>query len=217
MTTARTPPGIWTGQWLHVAGALVLLTAVWVAWSFLARPYPLAFWTGIAFPVVHQIFVWLAWRLELRSSATSRAIGFRGYLAVFFLLFGGRFVALAALAWLDRGSLQFPILPHAVATTLCGLPGLYAAYSVAWFFGFVRAAGADHFDPQYRSMPLVTQGIFRFTSNGMYSYVFLSFWALAFAFNSTAAITVAAFSHIHIWIHFYTTEKLDMEYLYGSG
>jgi Ser/Thr protein kinase RdoA (MazF antagonist) len=38
-----------------------------------------------------------------------------------------------------------------------------------------------------------------------------------FGFNSTAALTVAAFSHAYIWVHFYATEKPDMEFLYDSA
>ena len=63
-------------------------------------------------------------------------------------------------------------------------------------------------------MPFVTEGIFRFTSNGMYLYAFLLFWAIAFGFASTAALTVAVFSHAYIWVHFWATEKPDMDYIY---
>lgn len=91
--------------------------------------------------------------------------------------------------------------------------GIYAMYSVKRYFGMARAAGADHFDTRYRNMPLEKRGIFRFTSNGMYLYAFFLFWAIAVCFNSSAALAVAAFSHIYIWVHFYTTEKPDMEYL----
>ncbi len=122
-----------------------------MAWNVLGKPFPAAFWIAVAFPVVHQVFVWQAWRLELNSKGTSRTIGFRGYLALFFLLFGGRFVSLLTLAWMDRGSLHLPILPRAVAP----------------------------------------------------------------AFNSAAALTVAAFSHAYIWVHYFATEKPDMDFLYG--
>ena len=218
LAVAPTPPGIWVGQLLHVAGATILLVLVWVAWKFLGKPFPVAFWIAIAFPVVHQIFVWLAWRLELRSSTTSKTIGFRGYLVCFFLLFGGRFISLFALAWLDRGSLKLHVLPLAVATTLLALAGGYAMYSVKRYFGMIRAAGADHFDPRFRDMPFVKEGIFRFTKNGMYVYAFLLFWSIAVGFNSSAALVVAAFSHAYIWVHFFATEKHDMDYLYmGDG
>jgi len=216
MTTATTRPSIRTGQGLHTVCLVFLLAVVWVIWTYLGEPFPIAFWIAVFFPIVHQVFVWVAWRLELISSATSKTIGFRGYIAGFFLLFGGRFVSLFALAWMDRGSLHLPILPRVVVTGILTALGVYAMYSVMRFFGMARAAGADHFDARYRSMPFVKEGIFRFTSNGMYLYAFLLFWAIAVGFNSSAALTVAAFSHAYIWVHFYATEKPDMDFLYSS-
>jgi hypothetical protein len=216
MTSTKTPPGMLTGQGLHAICLAFLLAAVGVIWTWLGEPFPALFWIAVAFPVVHQVFVWLAWRLELSSSATSETIGFGGYVALFFLLFGGRFVSLFALAWMDRGSFLLQDTPRIVITVVLTVLGVYAMYSVMRFFGMARAAGADHFDPRYRSMPLVNEGIFRFTNNGMYLYAFFLFWAIAVGFNSSAALAVAAFSHAYIWVHFYATEKPDMNYLYSS-
>jgi len=143
-------------------------------------------------------------------------MGFGGYIACFFLLFGGRFVSLFALAWMDRGSLHLQTLPRIVLAGIMTLLGVYAMYSVKRFFGMSRAAGADHFDPRYRNMRFVRGGIFRYTSNGMYVYAFLLFWAIAVGFNSSAALAVAAFSHAYIWVHFYATEKPKLDYLYSS-
>lgn len=216
MTTAKAPPGIWKGQGLHAASLIPLLAVAWAVWSYLGEPFPAGFWIAVSMPILHQVFVWMTWRLELRSSATSRNIGFRGYVACFFLLFGGRFLSLFALAWMDRGSLHLQILPRILVTGILAGLGLYAMYSVMRFFGMARAAGADHFDPRYRTMPLVREGIFRFTSNGMYLYAFLLFWAIAVGCDSSAALTVAAFSHAYIWVHFHATEKPDMDFLYSS-
>jgi len=217
MRNPERPPGLWTGQPFHIQCLGVLLLLVWFAWDGLGKPSPIAFWCAVAIPIVHQIFVWLMWRLELRSAVISATIGFRGYLAGFFLLFGGRFISLATLGWLDRGSLPLPILPQVLLTLLLTLPGAYAMYSVGRYFGMRRAAGADHFDLRYRDRPLVEDGIFRFTSNGMYSYAFLLFWAIATGFNSTAALAVAAFSHAYIWVHYQATEKPDMIFLYQGS
>jgi hypothetical protein len=216
VTTETTPPGIWTGQILHATCLVFLVAAVWVIWTDLGDPFPTVFWIAVSFPVVHQLFVWLAWRLELQSSSTSKSIGFRGYLVIFFLLFGGRFLSLLGLAWLDRGSLHLPLAPQIVITVALCVLGIYAMYSVKRFFGMTRAAGADHFDPRYRDMPFVREGMFRFTSNAMYLYAFLLFWAIAVGFDSSAALTVAAYSHVYIWVHFFSTEKPDMDYLYAS-
>lgn len=215
MTNTRTPPGLWTGQFLHFASLALLLGLVVAVWDLLAQPAPAAFWIAVAFPVLHQVFVWLAWRLELGSGTTSRFLGFRAYLVIFFLLFGGRFVSLFLLAWIDGGSLGLEGVPRVVFTGLLLLPGGYAGYSVQRYFGAIRAAGADHFDPKYRDMPLVREGIFRFTSNGMYTYAFLLFWAIAVGLASSAALVVAAFSHVYIWAHYHATEKPDMRFLYG--
>ncbi len=216
MTQQSSPPSITTGQFWHFVSLAILLGLTWAAWSWLAKPFPLLFWLAVAIPILHQVYVWLAWRLELRSAWTSNRIGFRGYVACFFLLFFGRFLSLFALAWVDRGSLELPLVPRIVLTLLMMLAGLYAMYSVMRYFGMARAAGADHFDPEYRAMPLVNQGIFRFTNNGMYLYAFLLFWAIAVGFASSSALVVAAFSHAYIWVHFYATEKPDMNYLYSS-
>ena len=216
MTSSKTAPGILVGQLFHLVCVVILLAVVWVAWAYLDQPFPTSFWTAAAFPVVHQVFVWLAWRLEIQHAATSKTIGIRTYIVAFFILFAGRFVSLIVLAWLDRGSLKLQILPQLFVTVLLATLGIYAMYSVKRYFGMVRAAGADHFDPRYRDMPLVAKGIFRFTKNGMYLYAFLLFWAIAVGFNSTAALTVAAFSHAYIWVHFYATEKPDMDFLYTA-
>lgn len=217
VTTSKELPNIWVGQVLHAACLVPLLALVWAVWVKLDRPFAVAFWIAIALPVVHQVFVWLAWRLELGSSAISQTIGFRTYLVLFFLLLSGRVVSVLALAWIDRGSLNIPILPRASATAVLGLLWLYTAYSVERYFGFVRAAGADHFDPSYREMPLVRDGIFRFMNNGMYVFGFLVLWALAVGFNSVAALLATVFSHAYVWVHFYATEKPDMDYLYSSA
>tara|TARA_R110002096_G_scaffold104771_15_gene230752 strand:- start:6393 stop:7064 length:672 start_codon:yes stop_codon:yes gene_type:complete len=215
MPKTKTVPGIWVGQLLHLAGLVILLGLVGIAWRSLGAPFPAAFWIAIAFPVVHQVYVWLTWRLELRDSAISHSIGFRVYVGLFFVLFAGRFVSLFMLAWLDRGSLGLPAPPRILITLLLVAVGFYAMHSVLRDFGMVRASGADHFEARYRRMPLVRKGIFRFTSHGMYVAVFLLFWAIAVGLNSATGLTVAAFSHAYIWVHFFATEKPDMEYLYG--
>lgn len=217
MTKAKTIPGLWVGQPLHFICLMLLLALTSFAWKHLGKPVPLLFWSAVAVPIVHQIYVWLAWRLEIQSAATSRTIGFLGYVVVFFVLFSGRFVSLIALAWVDRGSLNLNDVPVALITILLALPGIYAMYSVKRYFGMARAAGADHFDSRYRNMPLVQKGIFRFTNNGMYLYAFLLFWAIAVGFNSKAALLAAAFSHVYIWVHFFATEEPDMKYLYGAA
>ena len=51
----------------------------------------------------------------------------------------------------------------------------------------------------------------------MYLYAFLLFWVIAVGLSSSAALTVAVFSHVYIWVHYYATGKPDMEYLYNRA
>ncbi len=210
------PPTLWKGQMLHLASLVLLLMFTALAWALLGKPHKWEFWLAVAFPILHQVWVWAAWRLELRSSMISRSIGFSAFLCVFFSFFAGRFITLIWLATLDQGSLGIPSMIWGLLTLILLIPGLYAMISVRLYFGMSRAAGGDHFDESYRNMPLVKGGIFRFTDNGMYVYAFLLFWAIAIGFNSAAALVVAAFSHAYIWVHYFATEKPDMDYLYGS-
>ena len=65
--TKPSPPTLWAGQALHLAALAVLIAATAAVWTGLGEPHPGAFWTAVLIPVAHQVFVWLTWRLELRS------------------------------------------------------------------------------------------------------------------------------------------------------
>ena len=214
MASDSRPPQIWTGQLFHFGCLAILLILTWLAWQQLAAPFPIAFWLTVAIPIAHQMFVWLSWRLQLSSSAITKSIGYRAYLVIFFVLLISRVITIAILAWLDRGSLGLPRLAWSIITITLSLIAIYTGYSVARYFGFERAAGADHFKSAYREMPMVKQGIFRFTNNGMYTGGFMLLWAIALGFDSSAALVAAAFSHAYIWVHFFATEQPDMRYLY---
>ncbi len=96
------------------------------------------------------------------------------------------------------------------------IPVIYLFYSIKKYFGIDRAFGIDHFEPEkLKIIPMVNRGIFKYTSHGMYMFGFFTFWIIGFLFMSKAALLIALFSHIYIWIHYYYTEKPDMDYIYG--
>jgi hypothetical protein len=80
-----------------------------------------------------------------------------------------------------------------------------------------RALGGDHFFERYRAMPMIRQGAFKYSSNAMYTFVFIGFWGLALIFRSRAALAVALFQHAYIWVHWYCTEQPDGVLLYGRS
>lgn len=174
----------------------------------------------VANAVLHQLYVWACWRLELHAGLLTRYLGkaaFPAYAAGFTVLIVARPVLVTCLSLANAGTLPMnPDLARLLAALLCA-PVAYLAYSINRYFSFARAFGIDHFDPAWRDVPLVRKGIFRITSNAMYVFGFLLLWIPALYFQSTAAIVAAAFSHAYIWVHYLTTEKPDMTFIYGRA
>lgn len=177
------------------------------------------FWWSIAIPIIHQVWVWLCWRLELHHKALSSSLGdwgFRTYAIGFATASFFRFYTIVGLGLANRGSLDISQTLLNVLALVMSIPTIYLFYSVGRYFSYQRALGADHFDESYRTKPLERRGIFRFTRNGMYIYGFFSIWIPGLLFASKAALLSAAFSHIYIWVHYYCTEKPDMGRIYGQ-
>ena len=179
-------------------------------------------WLDIALltPIVHQLYVLLCWRLELHQKAMTKRFGkkaFPIYVAGFFILFFGRFASIIILAIANAKSVETAPVVIYILTGIVALIGGYAMYSTVRFFGMERAAGKDYFDPEaMKDLPLVNQGIFKYTSNGMYVFALGLLYLPGLIAFSSAAIAAAAFNHIFIWAHFYFTEKPDMKEIYGD-
>ncbi len=213
-------------QWLHGVLLVVLLGSVLAVsklpgvlegqlWGWSAEIW---FWVAVTTAILHQGYVWIAWRLELHAGAVTRAfphMSFRLFKALFAVLGLSRLIVLP-LAVANRGTLELPgVVQWGVSAVFLALSG-YLFYSVLRYFGIDRAAGADHFDPEARTWPLVNDGIFRYSSNGMYVFGFLLLWVPGFVLESSGALVVAAFHHAYIWVHYHCTEKPDMEVIYGA-
>lgn len=218
---------VFEGQWLHVmALALLLWGMSRVArldafsagelWGLTSRQWA---WLACAIAVAHQVLVWFFWRLELHGGFVSGALGKLGFelYAVLFAILGiARVVAVYLLAWSNRGTLTGPELLYKGMALAFLPPTIYLFYSVRTYFGFRRALGADHFEPSYRSMPPVREGIYRWTSNGMYLFGFLILWIPGLWWSSVAALWAALFNHLYIWVHYFSTERPDMQRIYAD-
>ena len=221
-----TPPSLLRGQFLHLGFLATVVPTLLVLFSpgsgdWQGVAVSAWFCLALSIPILHQIYVLICWRLELRSQfLTSRwgfKRGFRIYTIGFFVLFSSRFLSLLLLAVADQASLPMSMsLRWALASPILLLAG-YAMFSVKQYFGFERAAGIDHFDLTYRTKPMVRLGIFRWTKNAMYTFAFLGLWGIALIARSRAALAVALFQHAYIWVHWYCTEQPDGVVLYGRS
>ncbi len=217
---------IWEKQGWHAAALVVslpmlgwLLSIGAVDGQFLGVSTPTWYWLAVAVPIVHQLFVWLVWRMQLHYGLPTRWLGglaFPLYGAIFMVLLAGRALLLITLAVADQGTLLAPAQLRGALALFLLLPSLYLSYSVARYFGIRRAMGLDHFDPAYARKPFVRQGIFRYVNNAMYTTGFLALYLPGLLLDSRLAVVVAFFNHLYIWVHYYCTEQPDMRHIYGA-
>jgi len=177
------------------------------------------FWLAIAIPVIHQVYVWLIWRLELYQSTFTKRYGlarsFSIYSTGFSILFVSRLITIIILAYSNKNTLHLnPVLTYALALLITPLV-IYLFYSVKKYFTLERAYGIDHFD-KYYSEPYVKKGIFKYTDNGMYVFGLMILYLPGLLLLSEAALLAALFNHVYIWVHYYFTERPDMLEIYGD-
>lgn len=212
-------------QW-HLLSLLVLLPVAWAfaadglqRGAFLGIAGKTWFWLAVGLVVLQQVAVWLVWRGQLGWALFTRLFG-RWDIAIWGLLFMPLLIArpflVFALAMSDPGSLPLPRPVELGLGLILSAPALYTLWSVVRYFGIARALGGDHFRSQYREMPLVREGAFRFSRNAMYAFAFLGLWSIALLLGSKAALGLALFQHAYVWVHYYCTEMPDMELIYGS-
>ncbi|MCD4711881.1 MAG: phosphatidylethanolamine N-methyltransferase family protein [Clostridiales bacterium] len=213
-------------QLWHLLSLLILVPITWFfvapslgGSSWLGIKDITWFWLAVGVPIVHQVIVWIVFRLQLGWARLSKIFGDLDILVwgLFFLpLLIGRAITLIGLANANSNTLEFPDRIAIIIAIILIVPALYTFWSVFRYFGLARALGGDHFRISFREMPLVKKGIFKWNSNSMYSFAFLLLWAIALLLDSKAALSVAAFQHTYIWVHYFCTEKPDMEMIYGK-
>ena len=174
------------------------------------------FMIAMSVPIIHQAYVWFCWRSELCWQSISNTIGFKGYVIIFFILIISRLSAIV-LCFIDYGSLYKPGLLAWIISIILFIPGAYTMYSVKKYFGFLRAAGADHFDLKYRDMPFEKRGIFKWSPNAMYIFGIGIPFAFAVATGSQSMFIVAIYTYISIWLHYFCTEREDFKVIYGNN
>lgn len=213
----------------HVMAILILLFGIKQMVLFDEAIFNGSFWglhtkewfiIAVAIPIIHQIYVVLCWRFELYYKALTKLFGkkaFKMYQIGFFILFVGRFLLLIVLALSNKNTISLNPIGKYSLLAVFTLVGLYAFYSVKTYFGLDRAAGLDHFDKSVSKLPFVKKGIFKYTENGMYKYAFLIFYIPGLVYESKAALLVALYSHIYIWVHYFCTELPDIKVIYKSN
>ena len=205
---------------LLLSGAYALLDDVALSGQIFGIPTLIWFWLSIAVPILHQIYVWFAWRTQLKYAFITRIFGESGFIVYaigFVLLLVSRLAFIIILSLSNRHSISLGTAFAYTLSLIFVLLSGYVLYSVYTYFSFKRAYGIDHFDDSYRLLPFVREGIFRFTSNAMYTCGFLILWVPGLIFFSKAGLIAAGFNHVYIWVHYYTTELPDIRFIYRDS
>ncbi len=187
--------------------------------SYWGMPTGFWFWVAISIPILHQLYVWLIWRLELYLNMFTKRYGcdrtFKLYAVGFSLLFVSRLLTIIVLALSNQDTLKLePLLSYLIAILITP-PVIYLFYSVRKYFTIERAYGIDHFDKAYTA-PFVKQGIFKYVDNSMYVFGLMILYLPGLLTLSEAALLVALFNHLYIWVHYFFTERPDMVEIYGE-
>ena len=136
---------------LLLVGVVLIARGDVLSGQFLGINTQVWLWIAIAVPVVHQIFVWLFWRLELHHGLVTRWFGGNGfpiYKTGFTILFAARPISILLLGISNYATLTCPPMLMYAAAVILLIPGIYTMYSVVHFFGMERAYGIDHFHRQ---------------------------------------------------------------------
>lgn len=174
---------------------------------------------SIALAILHQVVVALVFRLQLHRNLLTRWLGSRDmavWRAIFMPLLLARPVTVFLTGWADTDSLGMPHAASFVAGLVLLMLAFWALHSVLVHFTLPRALGGDHFRDEIAELPLVREGVFRYTQNGMYGVAFLGLWGIALMLDSWNALVLALFQHCYIWVHMYCTEAPDMARIYRS-
>jgi len=66
-------------------------------------------------------------------------------------------------------------------------------------------------------MPFEKRGIFKWSSNAMYTYGLAIPFGFAIATGSQSMFIIAVYTYISIWLHYFCTEKEDFKVIYGNN
>lgn len=175
---------------------------------------------AILVPVVHHFYVWITWRMEIHHQFLTKRLGDRAFFVYeigFFILFFGRIILIFFVALSNASTLNVQLIVRLIIIAIMAAPMGYTFYSVLRYFGMHRAAGADHFLPEYRNKPFVKKGIYKYTSNAMYKYAMLVVWIPGLLFGSVTALLIALFNHLYVWVHYFTLERPDFAIIYNKN
>jgi len=198
--------------------ALLNTMATWYPQYFLGEFWGIStfswLWIGVLAAVLHQVYIMLVLRFELETGWLTSNLPRIGYLAYMFdytLLLIARILALIFVAIANHNTLFISTNNRVFISLLLAIPFLWLIYSVVRYYSLKYFAGAEYFNPENSSRNFPRHGIFKYTGNSIYTIGSLGFYIPGIVFASPAALLLALFNNLYIWVHYYCTELPDKE------
>ncbi len=209
---------MWRRQGLHV----LLTAAVFVAVAALIPDATHRVWIAMSACVLHQAWVVAWWRPELHGKRVTARFGYPLGFRLFQVGFAAlAFVRVSTVWWLamaEPGGAMLPDPWRAVAVGVMAVAFVSIMASVKLTFGMERAFGLDHWEPERcRELGYVARGLHRWVPNAMYVFAPSVLFVAAIGWGSYPALVVCLANWALLWVHYYCTEKPDLETIYGSS
>ena len=184
-------------------------------WGIGARSW---LWLGVMAAVLHQVYIVVVLRTELETrwlTTNVPRLGYLAYLADYTVLLLLRLGILFIAALANRDMLGVTETNRLVLALALAIPCIWALYQLVKGDGLKCLVGADYFnlgneqdDPDEAS-----EQYFRSTATTVYALGALGLYIPGVIFDSPAALLLALFNHLYIWVHHFSTELPDRPYL----
>eukprot|EP01084_Bolivina_argentea_P246364 412313_1 len=206
----------------HIIGSFITSS---IAFYFMDKNFPdcsiFLLFIGLAASSLWRFYVMICWRTELYSRSLtnifgSTTIAFMVYRIGFFVFGISTFISVIIIAFSSPNTIYIPEYLRYALLIFCTVSGFCVVHSVVMYFGLSRATGFDHFYvKKAQKMPLVKEGIYKYVSNAQYKLGVLHFFVPGLYFQSKNSLLAALSHYVCVWMHYYCTEKPDMEYIYS--
>ncbi|MFO7952985.1 MAG: hypothetical protein R6U91_09325 [Bacillota bacterium] len=176
-------------------------------------------WIGVLTAILHQGYMVIVLRTELETrwlSTNAPRLGYLAYMSDYTILVVLRVATIFASGIANREVLAISDPNRLLFIVVLAVPCLWVLYLLARDGNFKQLAGEDYFKPEQDSedYDYARENIFRSTAITVYSLGPMALYIPGIVFASPAALLLALFNHLYIWVHHFCTELPDREHFY---
>ncbi len=175
-------------------------------------------WAGVLAAILHQFYIVVVLRSELETrwiTTNAPRLGYLAYMADYSILMVLRVAIIIASGLANKEVLTITAANRLLFIAVLAIPFLWTLYLLARSGNFKQVAGEDYFKPEQDSESnQALENKIRSTAVAVYALGALGLYIPGIIFASPAALLLALFNHLYLWVHHFCTELPDREHLY---